>query len=201
MIPLKSKREVAQLLRDDLVDIRKCIAGAWDSYQSLYSAAIRARHTPMSRAGLVHDEMVIQAEKIFDGRSGVALQRVNRLFVVSFGSNLVIRFKKLDDSFRVSSVPTAQSEAFLNQQFELPGVEMATKLYAGYRLNELETALEGVYLVCPQGRGHEWILDLDDLDDADNIVQFPKNPVTPASGFKLRLVPDKRKKGGTEDNG
>lgn len=200
MIPVKSKSEVTQLLSSDLQTIRSCIRGAWDSYQQLYSPALRARHTPLSRATLVHDEMVQQAEKEFDGRTGVVMQRIQRMFVVSFGPHLVIRFKKFDDTFRVSNIPTEQSMSFINQQLELPGVERATKLHAGYRLNSLETALEGVYLVCPRGHGHEWILDLDDLDAAaDNVVTFPTKPGTPPAGFKLKLVP--KEKEGTDDQG
>lgn len=199
MNPVKSKREVVHLLSDDLLAIRNCVRGAWDTYQSQYSPALRARHSALSRAALVHDEMVLQAEKEFEGRANAATQRVQRMFVLSFGSNIVIRFKKFDEKFRVSNIPTQQSESFINQQFELPGVDRATKLHAGYRLNSLETALEGVYLVCPQGNGHEWILDLDDLQGAGNIVPFPQQPLAPQSGFKLKLVP--KDKEGTDDNG
>lgn len=197
MIAVKSKREVAELLSDDLSSIRACVHGAWESYQSQYSPALRSRHSPLSRAALMHDEMVMQAEKEFEGRRDVVSQRIQRMFVLSFGTNLVVRFKKFDDTFRVSNIPTAQSLSFIHQQFELEGVERATMLHAGYRLNALETALEGVYLVCPRGHGHEWILDLDDLDAADNVVTFPLQPVTPRAGFKLRLVPQDKE--GTDD--
>lgn len=193
MIALKSKNEVAQQLRADLPVIRRCITGAWDSYQSLYSPALRARHPSLTRATILHDEMVLQAEHEFEGRGDVICRHIQRMFIASFGAALVVRFKKFDDSFGVSNVPTKQSMSFINQQFELPGVDRPTMLHAGYRLNKLETALEGCYLVCPRGHGHEWILNLDDLDAANNVVHFPApTGGLPKAGFKLRLVtPDK----------
>lgn len=189
MFSIRSKQEVAAQLSADLPKIGSCIRGAWESYQSQYSPALRARHSSLSRAALVHDEMVLQAEKAFEGRPGVICRKVQRMFVVSFSANLVVRFKKFDDNFGVSNVPTKQSLSFINQQFDLPGVDQATTLHAGYRLNKLETALEGCYVVCPRGYGHEWILNLEDLEAGDNnVLRFPKQPMPPPAGFKLRLV-------------
>lgn len=193
MIAVKSRKEVAEQLSADIPALGKCVRGAWDSYQSIYSAEQRARHSQLSRAALVNDEMVRHAEEAFEGRADVTCRRIKRMFVVYFGSSVVVRFKKLDESFGVSNIPTKQSLSFINQQFELPGTPRLTTLHAGYRLNKLETDLQGCYIVCPRGYGHEWILDLDDLED-NNVVLFPQKPPPPPAGFKLRLVPQQDSK-------
>lgn len=45
-----------------------------------------------------------------------------------------MRFKKLDDDFRSSNIPTQQSLDFVRQESDLPGIKSMTNLQAGYSL-------------------------------------------------------------------
>jgi len=69
-----------------------------------------------------------------------------------------IRVKKLNRRFQPSNIPTQATFEFLNQfpleipaQLKLPDMPSATNLFLGYRVTATQTAIQGVYIVCPKG--------------------------------------------------
>jgi len=178
---------VKSLLRDDLPLIFKCVRSAWGTYMS-YPVSLRQAHTSRSRASLVHDHFVDFARQMFEPRVGVHCHEINKLFIISFNSGIAIRFKKLDECYRSSNIATQQSMDFLAQQ-NLPGVEAAVNLQAGYQLNTLETDLKGVYLTQPESNANAWVIELsaaeygidtihpiqkDEPAQKSNVVKFTK---------------------------
>lgn len=150
-------------LNRDLPLIFKCINDAWEKYMQAYPANLRIAHSARSRASLIHDHIVEMARKYLEPRIGVACHEINKLFLVSFDSGIVIRFKKLDDSYRSSNIRTQQSLGFMEQsQLPLPEIDTAINLQAGYRLNALETQLQGIYLTHPTGeQANAWVMELE----------------------------------------
>lgn len=202
MIEMQGKEEFASERIKQLPLIKQCIENAWNNYTQLYSPDLRARHTARSRASLIHDEIVIEAEEIFEDRQGVRFERRNHAFLVYLGQRQVIRFKKFGPSFGVSGIPTQQHLSLINQQFSLPDFGEMMTIHAGYKLNPLETALAGSYVVCPRGHGKHWFLDLKDIEVPNknqNIVPLPVIPQKQVASFTPKLVPKIKKdvEGGT----
>ena len=164
---------VKDLLGDDLSLIYRCVKSAWTTYTS-YPLSFRQAHTARSRASLVHDHFVDFARQTFEPRVGVHCHEINKLFIISFNSGVAVRFKKLDGCYRSSNIATQQSMDFLAQQ-NLPGVEAAVNLQAGYQLNALETDLKGVYLTQPESNANAWVIELSAAEhDTDTIHPIQK---------------------------
>lgn len=155
-----TQEQAEQLLKNELPLVYQCIRMAWDKYMKDYPPALKAEHSARSRASLVHDHIVMFARQFLEPRMGVYCHEINKLFIVSFNCGVAIRFKKLDECFRASNIRTQQCLDFMQQQ-NLPEVDAAVNLQAGYRLNALETDLEGIYLTCPSGQqANSWVLEL-----------------------------------------
>jgi hypothetical protein len=155
-----AQEQVEQILKNELPLIRQCIRMGWDRYMKDYPIALRTEHSSRSRASLVHDHIVMFARQILEPRQGICCHEINKLFIVSFDCGIAIRFKKLDECFRASNIRTQQSMDFMEQE-DLPEIQAAVKLQAGYRLNMLETDLEGIYVTCPASRqANSWVLEL-----------------------------------------
>jgi hypothetical protein len=194
MSALPSSESIVAKHSKELQLIADCISDGWDSYQTLYSPALRARHRPPTRANLVYDEMLAAAEGKFakaDG-AGVRIESRNGLFVVVIGGAICVRLKKLDERFRSHNIPTQQAVDFQLQQFTLPDVPQMLNLTAGYKLNKLQTAVEGIFLTCPNpAGGNLWVAEIggDSANDSA-ILPFPKSPQKPkpTAGFKPKSV-------------
>lgn len=165
--------------------IRSCIKKGWDDYMSL-SIEHRMKHTTRSRASLVHDYIVYAARQSFDGIADARLVEINKLFMVTFGADIGLRFKKLDECFHSSGIPTQQRLDFMCQD-DLPGIESVTHLEAGYSLNPLQTAIEGIYLCCPNHPSVLWYHELTEGDVSDNVIVLP---TAPAPRYGVIIEPD-----------
>ncbi|MDL2284499.1 hypothetical protein LJC19_05085 [Oxalobacter sp. OttesenSCG-928-P03] len=184
---------VIQKIAEDLPVIYSCIKDGWAIYQKEYPEHLKIAHTSRSRASLVHDHIASLARQRLEPRFGVHCHEIQKLFLVSFNSGVVIRFKKLDDNFRSSNIRTQQSLGFMEQE-TLPEIGKAINLQAGYRLNELETDIEGIYLTLPIGEsGNAWIFELNEADFArGNVVDLPTMTQQKSKGIRFT------KKGGED---
>jgi len=179
-----------RLLRKDYRILSRVITTAWRDYQA-YPFDVQAAHTPRTRASAVHDHMVSRAREAFGSVPHAQCTDYGGLFMVLLYGRIAMRFKKLDDEFRSSNIPTQQSLDFVRQESELPGIKSMTNLQAGYRLNRLQTGLEGVYVACPQGSYNHWITELpiESGFAGASVVEFPVTPPkTPTTTFVLKNV-------------
>ena len=202
MIEMQGKEEFASERISQLPLIKQCIESGWDNYTKLYSPDLRARHSARTRASLINDEIVLEAEVLFANVPGIRFEKRGNAFFAYVGQRMVIRFKKFGPNLSVSGIPTQQHLSLINQQFTLPDFGEMMTIHAGYKLNTLETALEGTYVVCPRGHGKHWFLNLKDIEDRNsvpNIVQLPIQPQKQVAGFTPKLVPkiDKEAEGGS----
>jgi hypothetical protein len=121
------------------------------------------------------------------------------MFVVAFQAGAAVRFKKLDDGFLASGIGTGQALDFMSQE-DLPGMPECVYLQAGYRLNLLETDLEGIYLTCPRGRtANYWWHQLDAESGVafdDNIFPFAPTEPSGPTGAPYEIV----RRSGEEDD-
>jgi len=108
--------------------------------------------------------------------------------LINVKDSLLLRFKKMGEDKSTRNIPTQQSFLF-RAQLELPGIPAAlTHLEAGYVLNDLQTALDGVYITCPNGKRLEWFIDLTALAGA-NVTQLPPISRVPQAARRKRLRP------------
>ena len=176
--------------------IQNCIERAWQEYSS-YPVEHRLKHTSRSRASLMHDHIVFAARLAFDGITDINMVEINKLFIVTFGADIALRFKKLDDNLRSSGIETQQSLDF-SRQFDLPGIASVTHLEAGYRLNRLGTALAGVYICCPNGISILWHHEIKSGAADNNVIQLPR-ATGPRGGAQIESIEDDKE--GSEDDG
>ncbi|WP_162247148.1 hypothetical protein [Rhizobacter sp. Root404] len=180
-----------RLLKKDYLIISQLIVDAWRDYQQ-YPFTIQTAHTPRTRASAVHDHMVLRAREAFASMPHAKCIDHSGLFIVLLYDRIALRFKKLDDEFRSSNIPTQQSLDFVRQESELPGIKTMMNLQAGYRLNRLQTDLEGVYVACPRGAENLWIKELPIVKMASSasVISFPPSiKPTPATTFSIKDQP------------
>lgn len=182
-------------IAEELPIIFSCILDAWQIYQMKYPEDLKIAHSATSRASIVHDHIVSLARQRFEPRFGVQCLVIGRLFIVSFNSGVVVRFKKFDKNFRAHNIRTRQSSGFMTQA-PLPEIGEVINLQAGYRLDDLETDIEGIYLTLPISEsGNEWVFELNGADIAkNNVTAFPKTTHQESKGIRLT------KKGGRDAN-
>lgn len=182
-----------------LILIRACFLRAWDEYQSL-PIEQRIKLTARSRANVIHDLIVYAVRQAFDSVADIRLMEINKLFLMAVGCDLVLRFKKLDESLRSSGIPTQQSIEF-SSQGDLPGIEKVTHLEAGYCLNDLETAIEGIYICCPNGTSVLWYYEIEPEEgEGSNIILLPR-PAAPMPGARFTIKNDEQGKEEAGDDG
>jgi hypothetical protein len=130
------------------------IDGAWQDYLT-YPIDKRIVHSLRSRASLVHDHMVDRATKYAAIEDDVRVVNVGGLYLFVVGGKMAIRLKKFDKELKTRNQPTGQVDRFKGQE-QLPGVEAAHNLEAGYILSADAQSLAAVHLVCPSGTGIYW---------------------------------------------
>lgn len=93
------------------------------------------------------------------------------LFLLIFNERVCIRFKKLDGKMMSRNIPTQRTLFYLHQ-LELPEIPEITKMIAGYKLDRLQTEIEGVHITYPRGtKSIPWHLEL----GVDNVYDIPKH--------------------------
>src|SRR5438552_2799647 len=128
---------------------------AWDEYHTKIPADLLVSFSPRTRASAVHDLMIQNAAKYATQAKDVGLFDLRMMRGMVIKSLLAVRMKKLDEESSSRSQPTAQVTAFRNQEtFE--GLQALHNLELGYVLNEAETDIAEIRLVCPSGDGIYW---------------------------------------------
>jgi hypothetical protein len=128
---------------------------------------------PRTRANLIYDWMVDTARREFAGVTGAEFVEVESkgLTMLRLDSQLLIRFKKLDESRLPRNYPTRHAKEY-NQQMSLPEIPTATRVFCGYRLNKLETDLRDVSITCTNGAGVAWYIDIEPAEQA--VIRLPE---------------------------
>ena len=163
---MTGREEAEQVLAPHLDRIRQCINGAVNEYKSILNPSLQTKFSTRTRASGINDLMRFNVMKQFDGVVGARCTVKRGQFRLYIGNHFSIRFKKFDRRLRTSNIPTGQALRFENQKpdqlhFDLPGAPPpTTNLFAGYRFNLLQTAVDGLFIVCPNGGRNEWVLEV-----------------------------------------
>ncbi|MGZ8935573.1 MAG: hypothetical protein ACXW04_11815 [Methylobacter sp.] len=158
-MPLISENDAIQALQPYLPTIGGCINLAWDDYQN-YPESLKINHSSTTRANIVNDNMVQRCISSIVYGKLVKHFEWGRQHIFVFEKRISLRFKKLNQMLMPSNILTKQASS-LNCQHSIPGIEAATHLVAGYRLNNMETEIQDIHIVCPNNKRTYWELRLD----------------------------------------
>lgn len=158
-----------KVIHPHLSIIRKLFDLALTDY-NIECSNIRHKTSRRSRASIIHDNVVHRAKELFDDVSGVTFKVIRGLFVVFFGGDVCLRFKKLDKKRISRNILTQQTVSYMSQM-EIPDIPQTAKMVAGYQFNDLETDF-AVYITYPNGSSSvPWSLLLE--APTDNVVEMP----------------------------
>lgn len=156
---LVTEQEAITHLRQHLAGVWGIVKGGWDDYLSMYSEAVRVIHDSTTRANIIHAHQIERASRYAQSVHDVRLADLSKLKVLVIDGKFAIRFKKFDDELRSANHPTRQVVDFRAQE-QLAGLPPTYNLEAGYLLNQLETEIHSIYLVCPNRNGNYWAAEL-----------------------------------------
>ncbi|MFY9642724.1 MAG: hypothetical protein WCD20_15565 [Rhodomicrobium sp.] len=156
-MPERSMLETLDVLGDAILDefdeIARTAHGRYRDYRPEDLIELSAR----AQATCTYDHMLAEADRRFIGRSGVRTLDIRGLKLWMFEeSNVVVRFKKMDEDGRSRNYPTKQAKDF-DAQKELPGLPSPpVRLTAGYWLDQTGVEFNRSQIGRPEGKGMLW---------------------------------------------
>lgn len=190
---LITEEQAINFLEPHLGAIWEIVKGGWDDYLSLYSDTVRVTHCSTTRANIVHDHQIARASRYAQAANDVRIFDLSKLKILVIDGQFAIRFKKVDDDLRSANQPTRQVEEFRAQE-QLADLPSTYNLEAGYLLNKLETEIQGIYLVCPNRKGHYWASELNGDVATQKIFDLFENQQTIPDTAEEEGIPVRRKK-------
>ncbi len=158
-----------------------CVAQARDRFNGV-DPALLATMTPRTKASLFHD-ILTEAVQVVVADDPEVQDRETRGLRHVVTPEARIRFKKLDRDLRASSIPTGQSQQWV--QPVLPGLpEAGVPMHFGYRTNRLWSEISQVALVRQEGRSVTWFEEFE-LEQASESEVLPA-PASIESPIRLR---------------
>lgn len=157
-----TQKQVLDELRPHWANLYKSIADGWAAWKILgeNEPELRKPLNSRARAFFVYCHIVESAKRRFREVPGVFLSEKRGFLIIRFGKEVILRFKKLDSRGRARGAPTKQFKLFMEQQC-LPGFESTQRnLIGGYKLDDLQTQIEDILIICPRGSDNQWYADL-----------------------------------------
>lgn len=181
--------EAEELLKPYVQTLNRCIQHGWDAYLNDYAEKhhiLSAR----SRAAIVFDEIIAQAEKEFSGIQDVKFARKSNSFFLYIGDKITLRFKKIKRCGRCSNIDTRQQVLFKAQaQLRLPTMLEGTLVHAGYLLNDLEREIKRKMVVCQLNNRVLWQFELLSEEGAAPITMEPISQPSQPQGPRFVVKP------------
>ena len=174
--------------------IDKCIEDGIKLWFEL-PAKHRMMASPRSRASSIHDYIKAMAIERFQPLPNIELFEVRGLFLIKFGEEVLLRFKKVNEKYLSQNIPTAQTWRFMQQGVQEPlfGVPYATTVIAGYRTDKAHAEIQWTGITCPNGKQNLWRIDF------DKTYAAPAVPIQDYQEQKLTATTEPRPKEGLKD--
>lgn len=174
--------------------IRRLSTAVKNSVNNYFSgseyASVRHKHSARTSASICHDEIKAAIIREFEGDTSVTFMNKKGLFLVVVEGIVVLRFKKFNKDQLSSGIETQQMMAFNHQeaqQLELPDMPPNGLLHIGYRVNNLQTGLEGVYVTCRYGNKNLWGWNITSqgIEEVESVLVPIEEATTPARRRKI----------------
>lgn len=178
-----TREDVEKALAPFTTSLRECIVYGYSKWQEFGVRAgdLRAPLDGRARACFINRHIVAQVSSVFSDNHAVRVVD-SRGFVelVLIKARLIIRFKKLDKRGVSRNILTPAQRDWFEKQAKLPEMlPKATRLIAGYVLDELTANLSRVLVTLPDGPSAVmWKLELPESGGA-TIFEMPRKPQEP----------------------
>jgi len=144
------------VLGPHLPALHGCILRGFARYQEEYPSVVRAEHDNRAAAACVYAHIATEVTATFEEVPQATMLDVRGLRVLNINDQVVIRFKKVDETGRSVSYPTMQARSF-DRQLPLPNVPVAAvRLTVGYEPDLAFSEIVRVVVACPLGKGIYW---------------------------------------------
>jgi hypothetical protein len=150
-----SQTDALSALAPHCSGLYKIATAPWDEYHARMPEDLLVTFTARTRASSIHDLMVREATRYAAENQDVRPFERQMMRGIVIGGTIAIRFKKLDEESHSKGHYTKQVAEYRNQR-QLDGIDAVHHLELGYVLNQFETEVEEVRLVCPSGHGTAW---------------------------------------------
>lgn len=174
--------------------LRACIVHGYEMWQEFGKVAghLRAPLDGRTRACFINRHIVASVGATFaDDHSVRVVDARGFVELVILKARMIIRFKKLDKNGQSRNILTPSQRLWFEQNVQLPEMPpRATRLIAGYVLDEITANLSRVLVTMPDGPSSVmWRIELPEAGGA-SILEMPSKPQTP----KAPTVRSTRKK-------
>lgn len=174
--------------------LHRAVVGGWKDYKE--SSEYGKWKRKGTRASIVWERMVDRAMESFFEADGVQVREQDDTVSFVFDESLLLRLKKGDSKKLTRNYPTITALSYHHHDNDLFGYPGLYRVEVVYVLNELETEVEGVYVVAREGSKKLWDFELKGSNE--NILALPVTPQHPVPS-KRRLVHTKIKKDKTPE--
>jgi hypothetical protein len=188
-------REVAErLLAPYSQRLCECWFGAWTDWKTEVSEGGRARLTPTTRAGVIHNFAISRVKAILAGEGGIEIcEKLGffKFYVATDDQMAVVRFKRLGRDRLARNVRTKQQKLWYSHK-PIDGVrDGATRLTVGYTLDLTQTKIEDILVTLQFRKDIVWYFSID--DGTSQIMQRPIEPID-QQGPRVRPADDRKSK-------
>ena len=180
-----TREDVEKSLNPFAASLRECIVYGYEKWQEFGVRAgdLRMPLDARTRACFINRHIVAKVASVFADNNAVRVVD-SRGFVelVLLKSRLIIRFKKLDKKGMSRNILTPAQRGWFENQAKLPEMlPAATRLIAGYVLDEITANLSRVLVTLPNGPSAVmWKLELPETGGT-TIIEMPRRPQEPKS--------------------
>jgi hypothetical protein len=196
MRKLLEKEEVDELLDKYYPRIKSAIKGGFDDYLAIvHFRSEKGEMTDYSArtiASIIHDNIRMRISREFLDDPEVITNDFNGIFGLLIVGKLLIRFKKFNEDFSTSNIPTRQTINFDNQESIEGFPEVPTFLYCGYIHNGTWSSIKNIYLICREGEENRWIKDLSSPDIEQRALIFESAEIKEEAPLvRAKVIPRK----------
>ena len=193
---LLEKEEVDDLLEKYYPRIISAIKDGFDDYLDI--VRLRSEKGEMTDysartiASIIHDNIRMRISREFLDDAEVITKDFNGIFGLLIIGKLLIRFKKFNEDFSTSNIPTQQTKNYDNQESIEGFPEVPTFLYCGYVHNGTWSSIKNIYLICREGEENRWIKDLSSADIEQSTIVFESvEPKEETPLVRAKVIPRK----------
>jgi hypothetical protein len=191
-MPVPDKAEAERFFAPHFDRFTAALADGFSEYDEI-DPKLRAKNRSRSKSSNINDFISHRIQEEFDGVGGAVFVERHGAIQLILENTYRVKFKKLDRRLRAHNVPTQTVMAFWFQaQQILPFTpDPVANVWVGYTATK-SGALEGIYIVCPQGRHNAWEIPLGIERAASQPITFPSaRTAGQGSPKQRRIVPKK----------
>lgn len=183
-----------------------CMSYGWETYKEMQYLRGEDYLSPLSSstiASIIFDYTIHRASYLFSSlEPDIGAYYDRGFFNIDFHGKILLRFKKFSKTFETSNVLTSRQKR-LNQQIiiteDIPWASDGSIIVsAGYRLNETETQIRDMSIICRDQNHLLWRMPLPYEEQGTNVI--PAVPIVSGPSEEVSYTYKKLKPASKVDN-